>query len=73
MVHRQELIDFQLGLWLATPDLFLTTDYVINGSSSDFRLVKSESSAVNSLLADFVFGTLLQFTPEREIAKNSEV
>ena len=38
--HRQVLIDFQLGLWLAAPELCLTADHVTNRSSRDFWLVK---------------------------------
>ena len=38
--HRQVLTDFQLGLWLTAPELFLTADHVTNGSFSDFWLVK---------------------------------
>ena len=45
-------------------------DNVTKSSSSDFCLVENESSAVNSLLANFVFGTWLPFNREREIAEN---
>ena len=42
VINKTEKIitDIQLGLWLAALDLFLITDHVTNGSSSDFWLVK---------------------------------